>query len=351
MKRIYAFICGICALSAFTSCENKEVEFDDFDYQTVYFAKQSPIRTIVLGDNVYPTELDNQHQFEIYATVGGVWKNRQDRAIQVAVDNSLIEGKTFEDGTPIQALPEDYYQLLSNTLTIPAGKVQGAVKVQLTDKFFADAKATSLNYVLPLRIVSAKDSVLEGKDYILYGLKYINKYTGAWISHGTDEIDLNGAKSTEKREAEYLEQNEIRYLTTEGLFVCNYTVSTNVEVLRPKEVEENGVKKIVYEKTIETLPCVLKLTFDDADNCVAEVISDKCSGAGSGKWTWKSAKNAWGGKDRDEIALNYTIDYEYMDYVNENGEWKTVQRHKIVKSADTLVMRDRQTKLETFVVK
>ena len=73
MKRIYAFICGICALSAFTSCENKEVEFDDFDYQTVYFAKQTPIRTIVLGDNVYPTELDNQHQFEVYATVGGVW--------------------------------------------------------------------------------------------------------------------------------------------------------------------------------------------------------------------------------------------------------------------------------------
>jgi hypothetical protein len=64
----------------------------------------------------------------------------------------------------------------------------------------------------------------------------------------------------------------------------------------------------------------------------------------------KGAKNAWGGKDRDEIVLNYTIDYEYTDY-DPNNNWAAVQRHKIVKSADTLVMRDRQTKLETFVVK
>lgn len=288
MKRIYAFICGICALSAFTSCENKEVEFDDFDYQTVYFAKQTPIRTIVLGDNVYPTELDNQHQFEVYATVGGVWKNRQDRTIQVAVDNSLVTGKTFENGSPVQALPEDYYELLSNTLTIPYGKVMGAVKVQLTDKFFDDAKATSLNYVLPLRIVGAKDSVLTGKDYILYGLKYINKYTGAWISHGTDEIDLNGVKSTETREAEYLEKNEIRYLTTEGLAVSNYSVPTTVEAYRYDDAAK------AYKKTIVSLPCNLKLTFGQDESCTVVPTTAGCTGSGSGKWTLKGAKNAWG---------------------------------------------------------
>lgn len=34
----------------FASCENGDKEFDDYDYQTVYFAQQNPIRTITLGE-------------------------------------------------------------------------------------------------------------------------------------------------------------------------------------------------------------------------------------------------------------------------------------------------------------
>ena len=195
IKNVFLSILAVSAAFLTTSCENGDREFDDFDYQTVYFAYQNPVRTITLGDDdVYPTDLDNQHKMNVYVTLGGVWSNKQDRHVKIAIDNSLVDGKTFEDGTPIVAMPENYYHLTSNEITIPSGKVMGATTVELTDAFFADAKAPSVNYVIPLKIIDASDSILESKNFTLYAVKFKNKYTGAWLSHGTDEIDENGTK-------------------------------------------------------------------------------------------------------------------------------------------------------------
>lgn len=44
----------------FAGCENGDKEFDDYEYQTFSFATQTPIRTITLGEDVYPTEQDNE---------------------------------------------------------------------------------------------------------------------------------------------------------------------------------------------------------------------------------------------------------------------------------------------------
>ena len=316
------FLC--CFTAGITSCENGDIEFDDFEYQTVYFSQQTPIRTITLGDDVYDRTLDNEHCFEVYVTLGGVWKNRIDRVIGVVVDNSLCTNKKYADGTEVTPLPENYYQLGSNNITIPAGQIMGAVKVQLTDAFFADPKATSLHYVLPLRIVTSNDSILEGKDYTLYALNYKNKYHGCWISHGTDEINTNGVITTVVREAEYLEKNELRYLTTLGLGVSSYAVETVVDA----------------NDTKETLHCNLILTFDANDNCTITTTSENCSVSGSGKWERQGAKKAWGDKDRDQLTLNYTLTYNYTD--------KGQACYQTYKSNDILVMRDRESKFETF---
>jgi hypothetical protein len=57
----------IGVLSVLTmSCENADVEFPDYDKTTVYFAYQYPVRTIVLGEDIYNTTLDNEHKCEIY---------------------------------------------------------------------------------------------------------------------------------------------------------------------------------------------------------------------------------------------------------------------------------------------
>jgi len=339
--------------SLLTSCENGDQEFDDFDYQTVYFAQQTPIRTIVLGnDAVYDNTLDNNHHFQIYATVGGVWKNRYDRTIKVVVDESLCVGKQFADGRDVIPLPTTHYNLLgNNTITIPEGEIMGCIEVELTDAFFNDEKSLDLNYVLPLRILDAADSILDKKDYTLYAVKYINKYDGAWISYGTDEIDLNGVKTTVKREATYLERNEIRYITSLGLNVCSYPHETTVNTHELKVENDNGVEKTVIKEVSKTLYCDLKLSFDGSDNCVASTTSANCVASGTGSWTSLGAIKAWGDKDRDAMALNYTIDYAYTDYVDQAGTPVAVTRHKIIKSEDNLVMRDRQEKFETFSTK
>lgn len=74
---------------ATASCENGDWEFPDYDHTAVYFASQSPIRTITLGEDVYDTSLDNEHKCQIMATMGGVYKNTTDRIIDIKVDNSL----------------------------------------------------------------------------------------------------------------------------------------------------------------------------------------------------------------------------------------------------------------------
>ncbi|UZH54483.1 DUF1735 domain-containing protein [Salinimicrobium tongyeongense] len=82
----------------FASCENEEWEFPDFEYQTVYFAHQYPVRTITLGEDIFDTSLDNEWKFQIMATTGGVYENPADVTVDITVDNSLVDGLAFEGG-------------------------------------------------------------------------------------------------------------------------------------------------------------------------------------------------------------------------------------------------------------
>ena len=211
MKKILLSMLTVATLLLTSSCENSDIEFGDFEYQTVYFARQTPVRTITLGDDVYDTSLDNAHKFQIYATLGGVEKNKKDRLIQFVVDKSLCDGLTFSDGSPVQVMPSEYYSLSSNTITIPSGNIMGAVDVQLTDAFFADSKSIDVTYIVPLRMTACQDSILSGtakdgvtnpnrlnsndwstspKDYILYAVKYKNKWHGAWISQSIIKTEV-----------------------------------------------------------------------------------------------------------------------------------------------------------------
>ncbi len=87
----YIFILLII-LAVFSACENQDWEFPDFDYSTVYFPYQSPVRTLVLGeDDLFDNSLDNEHKCLIMATMGGIYENKKDVTIDVVVDNSLCE--------------------------------------------------------------------------------------------------------------------------------------------------------------------------------------------------------------------------------------------------------------------
>src|SRR5690606_32590774 len=224
--------------------ENADWEFPDFDYQTVYFAHQYPVRTITLGEDIFDTSLDNEWKCMIMATTGGVYENEGNITIDIEVDNTMCDGLVFENsgGIQIVAMPDNYYSLSSNQIIIPTGKLTGGVEVQLTDAFFADPLALRNTYVIPVRMTAVQnaDSILSGKsisdnarrgvegdwseqpkDFVFYAVKYINPWHGYYLSRGVDNItgDVN---ATIVRGEQYVEDDEVRMLTTRSLNVVEY---------------------------------------------------------------------------------------------------------------------------------
>ena len=330
-RMIWAISLMSCLFVA-TACQNDDIEYPDFEYQTVYFAKQTPIRTITLGDDEYPRDLDNAHQCEIYAVVGGMNTNKRERKIEITVDNSLCEGLFFSDGRPVKAMPSEYYSLSSHTITIPKDEIMAPVTVQLTDAFFADPTTTEVTYVIPVRMVSATDSILRDRDYTLYAINYKNKYHGCWLSRGVDEIQVtDSATKTVNRMPQYWEKADLVYLTTDALQKSRYQVSTSLY-----SYETNG------KLSVGLKACDLILHFDDNEHVTVTTDTPGCSVTGSGQWTRQGEKKAWGDKDRDQLKLEYEVTYNYES----NGKPVT----KSIKTTETLVMRDRQSKLETFML-
>lgn len=335
MKKSF-FIIAVLAGALFTACDNGDWEFPDFEYSAVYFAYQSPIRVLTLGeDETTDNSLDNEHKCQIMATIGGVYDNRNDVEIGIRVDNSLCEGYAFEStGGDVEPLPASHYTLGSDKIVIKKGQVLGGVMVNFTDAFFNDPKSTELNYVIPVVMtgVHNADSILEGKpavaaphrlkkddwevqpkDYILYAVKYISKYDSHYLRRGVDTY--SGSKTgTEVRHAAFVEKDE----TIDGFS----TVGLNkVQWDRPTK---NAVGDIIESK--------LLLTFDESGNCAITSNSTGVEANGSGKFVPKGDKKSWGNKDRDVLYLDYTLDYDGI--------------HCATK--DTLVVHYRGVKAEFF---
>ena len=120
-KYIYGTILGTISL-AFASCYNSEHEFPDYEGgTTAYFAYQFPVRTLILGNDIYDNSVDNEHKCRIYATMGGAYHGR-DAVVNVVVDESLCDNLYFVDAggnpsTQVTPMPSDYYELLSNTIS------------------------------------------------------------------------------------------------------------------------------------------------------------------------------------------------------------------------------------------
>lgn len=334
--------CVVIAAGAFASCnKNKDVSFDDFDYQTVYFASQSPVRTVVLGEDLLiDNSLDNAHKVSIKATMGGARENKSNIVIDFDVTESLCNNLYFSaTGAKVMPMPSSYYQLASNQITIPAGSILGGVEVQLTDAFFADPLALVNTYAIPLTLKSVKgaDSILHGlpavdnanrlidghwtvkpKDYVVYAVKFVNPWHGFYLRRGKDVIvgkpGYTGLDKTVARRKEFVEQDEVKSMTTKSF--------TMVELPLVFQNSSGG-----------NIPMNLLLTFDDKNNnCTISGAGSGYTATGTGKFVKKGEKNSWGARDRDAVYLEYTIDHPMMQ----------------ITSADTLVMRDRGVAPEYF---
>lgn len=314
MKKLVILCLGM--LAGLASC-NQEKVFPDYKYQTVYFAYQYPVRTITLGEDVnINTDLDNAYKCQIYAATGGVYSSKNDVSITVAVDPSLLgNGLLFGAGKEeVLPMPSNYFSLASDKIVIPKGKLAGGVDVQLTDAFFADPKAIKNTYVIPLRMtdVSEADSILSNKNFVLYAVKYINRWHGNYLRRGKDII-TGSVNRTTHRHAEYVEKDEVVQLPTRSLSDLTFPV-----VL--KDAAGNNIN------------VSLQLKFEGQEKCVVSSATTGVTASGSGTFVKKGEKNSWGNTDRDALYLQYEI---------------TLPNMKVV-TTDTLVMRDRGVAMETF---
>ena len=297
MKRYIKMVAALLALMAsFTACENGDQAFDDYEGgTTAYFAYQSPVRTIVLGDDEYDTTLDKAHKLKILATFGGSYNGRN-ATVNVAVDNSLCDNLTFADGTPVKAMPKEYYQLSTTAFNFNGGR-NGGIEVQLTDAFFKDLDAVKNTYVIPLVMQNqtgfdriATGTLKEGKtgsrtnasiwetaprDYVMYCVKYQNKYSGWWLTnHNTSTENIEKASQVQ--------------ITTRTLNSSVYTVE--------------------FQEGSKILKADLLLTFDDKENCTITSLTDGVTATGSGSWA-DNGIHSWNNKDRDLMELNAEITF------------------------------------------
>ena len=134
-KYIYGVALGALSLT-YTSCYNADKEFPDYEGgTTAYFAFQNPVRTLILGNDIYDNSLDNAHKCRIWSTMGGAYEGR-DAVVDIVVDESLCDNLYFTDAggnqaAKVLAMPTTHYKLLGNTIPYN-GDSRGYVEVQFT---------------------------------------------------------------------------------------------------------------------------------------------------------------------------------------------------------------------------
>lgn len=340
MKKIL-YLIGILALAV--GCTNQEMEFDDYDFQGVYFPYQSPLRTIVLGDDVVgDNTIDLEHAFSIGASIGGMYANTTDREVYVEFAPELAANLIG-----VELLPDNYYDATFDKLTIPAGSFFGKLRVDLTDAFFEDSMTTALKYVIPLRITDAEaDSILSGnpkstvddhdprnpdhwniqpKNFVLFGVKYINPTHGVYLLRGEryllreESTNTEDVADTATYSERFLTDNEKTKLTTRSL-TENYMPTIggfNKEDFKNKQYS-------------------MLLNFDEATKSVtvSQRNNETVVVSGTGEYYTKDdpESESFNGKKRRTIYLDYT----YEDDGN------------TFNAKDSLVFIDTDVKFETF---
>lgn len=341
MKRI-SFITIMLALVFLVACENEKWEFPDYKYTAVYFSYQTPVKTIELGDDkMYDNSKDNEHVLQIFATMGGVYENKQDRIIEVEVDNSLCDSLNFDSdaGPRVLPLPASYYVLPSKMqIVIPKGKLMGAIEFKLTDAFFQDSLSLKNTYVLPLvmKSVTGADSILRGKsektnpdrriagdwitvpkDYVIYAVKYINPWHAYYLRRGVTVVKGKNGNSnldtTIVYHAKYVEKDEV----CQAVSIAYTAVALSLKT------------KAADGKT--DLPFTIVLNFNDKNECtITQPAGSSYTVSGNGSFVKDG--DEWGGMKRNVLHLKYDIDFTNATY----------------SFTDTLVVRDRGVKFETF---
>ena len=367
MMKLKNYIYGI-ALGAFSltfaSCYNADHEFPDYEEGTIaYFAYQYPVRTLVLGNDIYDNALDNEHKCRIWSTMGGAYGGR-DASVDIVVDESLCDNLYFTDeggnaAAPVLPLPKNYYSLLSNSIPYN-GDVRGYVEVQFTDAFFNDEKTIENTYVIPLLMTNVKgiDHILTGtpreglspsrtntedwevlaKDYVLYCVKYMNPWQGKYIRRGVDKVTEKGVTTTVVRKDFSLINSDQEHYTSNPVNqndeVCGINTKNMTQAIFPVSFKTSGA----------SISCNLILTFS-GNTCSISTDDENVTATGSGEFINKGTERPeykdyqWGSNNgepvqRDILRLAYDVNFKGSDIT--------------VSTNDTLVVQTRESNKKVF---
>jgi hypothetical protein len=360
---IYGVALGALSLT-FTSCYNADKEFPDYEGgTTAYFAYQFPVRTLILGNDIYDNTLDNEHKCRIWATMGGAYGGR-DAVADVIIDETLCDNLWFVDEggnktIRVTPMPSDYYHLVGSTIPYK-GDARGYIEVEFTDKFFNDPEAVKNTYVIPLLMtnVTGIDHILTGtpreglkpsrtntedwdvlaKDYVLYCVKYMNPWQAKYIRRGVDNVTEGGVTSTIVRKDFSLVNSDIEHYTENPVNandeVCSITTKNMKQAIFPVSFKTSGA----------SITCNLILTFN-GNTCTISTDDEGVTAEGTGEFIVKGTEKSeykeyqWGSNDgkpvqRDILRLAYNVNFTNSD----------IQ----VSTTDTLVVRDRESNKKEF---
>jgi len=392
-KYIYGVAFGALALTC-ASCYNADHEFPDYEGgTTAYFAYQFPVRTLVLGNDIYDNTLDNEHKCQIWSTMGGAYGGR-DAFVDIVVDESLCDNLFFTDdggnpAAPVLPMPSAYYKLSSNVIPY-RGDPRGYVEVQFTDAFFADAKAVENTYVIPLRMTGVKgiDHILTGtprddidfmpsrtnteywrvlaKDYVLYCVKYMNPWQGKYIRRGVDNITENDVTTTNVRKDFSMYNSDTEHYTENPVNqndeVCGINTKNMTQAIFPVSVY---IGKDADGSTRPSQKCNLVLTFN-GNKCTITSDDEDIPSEGSGEFIVKGTERPeykdyqWGNNDgkpvqRDILRLAYNVTFKkgrvigkkYDTKLGRDVDW-VLENDVNISTADTLVVQTRESNQKVF---
>ena len=388
---IYGLALGALSLT-YTSCYNADKDFPDFEGgTTAYFAYQYPVRTLVLGNDIYDNTLDNEHKCQIWSTMGGAYGGR-DAVVDIVVDESLCDSLWFTDeggnaAKPVKPMPTSYYQLASNTIRYN-GEPRGYVEVQFTKDFFDDEKSIENTYVIPLRMtgVTGIDHILSGtpreglspsrtntedwdvlaKDYFLYCVKYMNPWKGKYIRRGVDNVVEKDVSTTVVR-------RDVSLVNSDPEHYKENPVNQNDEIC---EIKTKNMTQAIFPVSMyigkdpdgsvrPTQKCSLVLSFS-GDKCTIVSEDEDVPGEGAGEFIVKGTERPeykdyqWGNNDgkpvqRDILRLAYNVTFKkgrvigkkYDAKLGKEVDW-ILENDVHISSADTLVVQTRESNQKVF---
>ncbi len=392
-KFIYGIALGALSLT-YTSCYNADKEFPDYQGgTTAYFAYQFPVRTLVLGNDIYDNTLDNAHKCRIWSTMGGAYGGR-DASVSIVVDPTLCDNLYFTDAggnaaEPVRPMPASYYQLSTNAIQYN-GDARGYVEVQFTDEFFNDPKAIENTYVIPLLMMetSGIDHILRGsplvdltytpsrtdlqnwdvlaKDYVLYCVKYMNPWQGKYIRRGVDVVSENNVAQTYVRKDTMLVRTDPEHYTENPINqndeICSILTKNMTQATFPVSI---NIGKDASGAARPSQRCNLILTFNGNDCTIStDGTEETIAGSGSGEYIAKGTERAeykdyqWGSMNgepvqRDILRLAYSVTFKKGRLIgtkNVNGkevDW-ILENDVQVSTADTLVVQTRESNQKVF---